>query len=115
MLRSLCALAFVTLAACGPRPISTIPLVEPPPTPLPAADIQLTAGEEMVWSIWWQGIEIGRADLTVSPTEAHSRFSTTMLAKAFASVRYHLITTLDRGAPTAAREALTMSGDSSTI
>ncbi|MBA3461739.1 MAG: DUF3108 domain-containing protein [Deltaproteobacteria bacterium] len=114
MVRPLSLLVLV-LAACGPRPISTTPLVDPPPTPLPAAGIHLTAGEQMEWDVYWQGIQIGRADLTVVAGEAHSRFSTTMLAKAFAKVRYHLITTLDRGTPTAAREALTMDGASSTV
>ena len=109
------SLLILVLAACGPRPISTTPLVDPPPTPLPAAGIQLPVGEQMEWDVYWQGIQIGDADLSVLAGEAHTRFSTTMLAKAFAKVRYHLITTLDRGAPSAAREALTMDGESSTV
>lgn len=108
------SLFVLVLAACGPRPISTTPLVDPPPTPLPPAGIFL-AGEQMEWDVYWQGIQIGDADLSVTGGEVHSRFSTTLLAKAFAKVRYHLITTLDRGTPTAAREALTMDGESSTV
>jgi hypothetical protein len=109
------SLLVLVLAACGPRPISTTPLVDPPPTPLPAAGIHLLAGEQMEWDVYWQGIQIGDADLSVTRGEAHTRFSTTMLAKAFAKVRYHLITTLDRGTPSAAREALTMDGESTTV
>jgi hypothetical protein len=114
MVRPFCVLVLM-LAACGPRPISTTPLVDPPPTPLPAAPLHLPPGEQMEWDVYWEGIQIGDADLTISAGEAHTKFSTTMLAKAFAKVRYQLITTLDRGTPTASREALTMDGESSTL
>lgn len=113
MLRAACVLVAV-LAACGPRTGAKAPLVEPPPTPLPAVGI-LPAGEQMSWEIYWQGILVGSADLAVSQTEAHSRFSTTMLARAFAKVRYQLVSTLDRGRPTASREGLTMKGEASSV
>jgi hypothetical protein len=92
-----------------------VPLVEHPPMPLPAAGIQLAAGEQMTWEVYWQGMLIGSADLAVTTTEAQSKFSTTMLARAFASVRYHLTSTLERGMPTASREGLTMSGEATSI
>ena len=110
----LCSAA-LAVAACGPHPGSTIPLVDPPPTPLPSAGLQLRPGEEMVWDIYWQGLLVGRADLGIGAREAHSKFSTTALARTFAKVRYQLSTTLDRGAATASHESLTRAGqDTST-
>lgn len=114
MLRTLCALALV-LAACGPRPDSTIPLVEAPPTPLPATGLVLAPGEEMVWDVYWQAMQVGRATLSVGAGEARSSFSTTALARAFAKVRYQLITAIARGTATSSREGLTRSGDASSI
>jgi hypothetical protein len=113
MLRATCVLV-AALAACAPRTGARAPLVEPPPTPLPAAGI-LPAGEQMSWEIYWGGILVGNADLAVTPTEAHSRFSSTMLARTFAKVKYHLVSTLDRGRPTASREGLTMHGEASSV
>lgn len=109
------ALALAVVAACTPHAGSTTPLVEPPPTPLPAAGLQLAPGEAMEWDIYWQGLLVGHADLDVAATEAHSRFSTTALAKAFAKVRYDLITTLAGGAATASREAFELPGDRSSV
>ncbi|CAN5731380.1 hypothetical protein BH11MYX3_BH11MYX3_44400 [soil metagenome] len=114
MLRTLCVLA-LAIAACGPHPGSTIPLVEPPPTPLPSTELTLPPGEEMAWDIYWQGLLVGRADLGVAAHEAHSRFSTTALARAFAKVRYHGSSTRDRGGATASRESLTYSGEDSSV
>ena len=113
MLRAACVLV-AALAACAPRTGAQVPLVEPPPTPLPATGL-LPAGEQMSWEIYWQGILVGSANLSVLEGEAHSRFSTTMLAKAFAKVRYLVISTIDRGRPTASREALAMSGETSSV
>jgi hypothetical protein len=109
VLRTLCTFALV-LAACGPRTGSTIPLVEAPPTPLPATGLVLAPGEEMVWDVYWQAMQVGRATLSVGTGEARSSFSTTALARAFAKVKYQLVST-----PTSAREGLTMSGDASSI
>ncbi|MBL0214805.1 MAG: DUF3108 domain-containing protein [Myxococcales bacterium] len=113
MLRTLCTVCLIALgvAACGAHPGSTIPLVDPPPTPLPSAGLQLPSGEQMVWDIYWQGLLVGRADLGIGAREAHSKFSTTALAKAFARVRYQLSTTLDHGAATASHEGLTVGGE----
>ncbi len=114
MLRTLCACALV-LAACGPRPGSTIPLVDAPPTALPAIGLVLAPGEEMVWNVYWQAMQVGRATLSVSAGEARSSFSTTALARAFAKVTYQLVTAIVRGAPASSREGLTMSGDASSV
>lgn len=113
MLRAACVLV-AALAACAPRSGAQVPLVEPPPTPLPAAGL-LPAGEQMSWDIYWEGILVGSANLSVLPGEAHSRFSTTMLARAFAKVRYHVVSTLDGGRPTGSREGLTMRGEASSV
>ncbi len=114
MLRTLCALV-LAVSACGPHAGSTLPLVEPPPTPLPTAELTLLPGEAMAWDIYWQGLLVGRADLSVAAREAHSRFSTTALARAFAKVRYHGITTLDRGLATASRESLQYRGEDNAV
>ncbi len=114
MLRTLFALV-LAVSACGPHSGSTIPLAEPPPMPLPSAALTLPAGEEVAWDIYWQGLLVGRADLAISAREAQSRFSTTALAKAFARVRYHGVTTLDRGVATASRENLEFGGEDSSV
>src|SRR3954464_15991037 len=106
MLRA--ALLVLGLAACGPRLHTSAPLVEPPPTPLPATGIQLAAGEQMTWDAYCQGMLIGSADLGVTSTDARALFSTTMLAKAFAKVRYQLTSALDRGMMTGSRQGFTM-------
>ena len=113
MLRAACVLV-AALAACAPRPGARVPLVEPPPTPLPAAGA-LPAGEQMSWEIYWQGILVGSADLAVTRAEAHSRFSTTMLARTFAKVTYQLVSTIERGRPTTSHEGLTMKGEASAV
>ena len=110
MLRSLCALATIAAIGCGPHTGVAPPLVEPPPTPLPTVG-QLAPGEEMVWDVYWQGLQVGRADLIVAATEAQSTFSTTALARTFANVHYHLGTVLDRGAPSASREEVHLRGE----
>jgi hypothetical protein len=115
MLRSLCALAIIAATGCGPHTGVAPPLVEPPPTPLPAVG-QLSTGEEMVWDIYWEGLLVGSADLTVADTKAQSSFSTTTLARAFANVNYHLVTTLERGVARASRENVHIGGeDTSTV
>lgn len=113
MLRAAVVLV-AALAACAPRAGAKGPLVEPPPTPLPAAG-GLPVGEQMSWEIYWGGILVGNADLAVTQTEAHSRFSTTMLARTFAKVKYQLVSTIERGRPTGAREGLTMKGEASAV
>ena len=73
------ALLLVCLAACGPRLATQAPLVDAPPTLLALTAPQLTRGEEMAWDIYWQGLLVGRAELSVAAREADSRFSTTVL------------------------------------
>jgi hypothetical protein len=68
-----------------------------------------------VWDVYWQAMQVGRATLSVGAVEARSSFSTTALARAFAKVKYQLVTALARGTPTASREGLTTSSDVSSI
>ncbi len=98
------------LAACGPRTGASTPLGAPPPSPLPARDLLLAPGEEMVWDVYWQAVQVGRATLSVGTGEARSTFSTTALARAFAKVSYDLVTT-----PSSAREGFAMSGERSSV
>ncbi len=109
MLRTLCTLALL-VAGCGPRRGSTTPLGDPPPTALPATHLVLAPGEEMGWDVYWQAVQVGHATLSVRERETRSTFSTTALARAFAKVKYQLVTT-----PTSAREGLTMGGEPSAI
>ena len=75
-------------------------------------------GEEMAWDVYWQGLLVGHADLTVAASEVRTRFQTTALARTFAKVRYELVTTFAPGparAPTSAREHVVYGGETTDI
>lgn len=86
------------------------PAVEPPPHVLAGDAIVLIPGEQMVWEVFWQGLEIGRAELRVGPREARSLFATGTLASALAAVRHELTTGLDRGSHRVAHERVVYDG-----
>lgn len=71
----------------------------------------LIPGEQMVWEVFWQGLEIGRAELRVGPREARSLFSTGTLASALANVRHELTTGLDVGPHRIAHELVVFDGE----
>jgi hypothetical protein len=108
-----------SLGACEPsssfRPAALPPLVaaaKPKPVAA-AARLQLAAGESWIWDVQLQGMSIGRAELVVGDHEVHSRFATSKLASAFATVHADDVTTFDRATaqPTATRDVLDVDGD----
>ncbi len=80
------------------------------PRPLPVVT-QLLAGEQMVWEVYWRGVLIGNASLAVDATRARSTFSTGVLARALADVRYELTTMLDGHVARAASELVVVGAD----
>jgi len=88
------------------------PIAEAPsgPTPLPA-ETNLVAGEQMVWEVFWRGVSIGKASLTVDAQRAHSKFTTGILASALADVRYELTTRLADHVAREASELVVLDGD----
>ncbi len=98
------------LAACagGASPAH----VEAPsgPQPLPA-ETNRVAGEQMVWEVFWRGVSIGKASLTVDAQRAHSKFTTGILASALADVRYELTTKLSDHVAREASELVILDGD----
>jgi hypothetical protein len=80
------------------------------PLALPA-ETQLVAGEQMVWEVFWRGVSIGKASLSVDADKAHSDFTTTLLARALADVRYELTTRLADHVAHEATELVVLDGD----
>jgi hypothetical protein len=77
----------------------------------------LEPGEHFAFNVRLHGIEIGRAELDVTATQAASKFKTNDVAGAFATVQDEATTTLDRvGARAAAStEVLIVDGDTKTF
>lgn len=109
--------ALLVLAACGEPHLIAKPLPElvaPAPTAIvTAGPLELPPGESLIWEVRAQGMTIGRAELVVDGDQVRSHFETDTLASMFASVRYELVTTLDRaaGRPSAALETLAVDGE----
>lgn len=103
-------LSCVVAAACASS--AGRPRAEPPagPVALPA-ETNLIAGEQMVWEVFWRGVTIGKASLAVDGPRAHSKFATTLLAKALADVRYELTTTLAAQVAREASELVVLDGE----
>lgn len=80
------------------------------PRALPATT-QLVVGEQMVWEVFWRGVSIGKASMAVDAEKAHSKFTTTMLARALADVRYELTTRLANHVAREATEFVVLDGD----
>ncbi len=98
------------LAACvgGARgPIAELP---GGPLPLPA-ETQLVPGEQMVWEVFWRGVSIGNASLSVDGERVRSKFTTGILARALADVRYELVTRISGHVAREASELVVLDGD----
>ena len=80
------------------------------PHPLPVV-AHLVVGEQMVWEVYWRGVLIGNASLTVDARGAHSKFATGILARALADVRYELTTTLAAHVARTASELVVLDGE----
>ncbi len=106
-MRQLIALAVLAvLAACGPRGSSTLP--EPPPRALSEIPPRLTAGEQISWSVFYQSVPIGRAELITDDRAARTTFRTSRAARILASARFELATAIERGRVRGVRESLTL-------
>jgi hypothetical protein len=102
-------LALAVCAACGPPPPRP---VAPPPPPRALADTapRLPAGEQTVWTVFYGGVTIGRADLIVDERVAHTTFRTSRAARVFAAAHLELATALEGGRARGVREFLTLDG-----
>jgi len=109
-------LVLVLLVACDP-PLHRGPLPEliaaKRPAPAVHHDLKLVPGETLIWNVEVQGLTIGRAELDVGDEEVRSKFATSKLASALATVRDDATTILDRpaGRPRSAIESYTIDGD----
>jgi len=101
------ALILVCLAACGPRLAAKAAVVDAPPTILAQTPPTLTRGEEMAWDVYWQGMQVGHAELVTGVTDVRASFRTGMLASAITSVRYDMTTRIEHGRASATVEILT--------
>ena len=104
-MQRIAVVVIVGLAACAGHGVRTEPLPEAAPTSLATLTPQLVPGERITWDVFWQGMEIGRAQLGVDAREARTTFHTGALASALANVRYDL-----RSAAGHATEVLTHGG-----
>ncbi len=91
------AVILLCLAACVRKPGTQSPVPDAPPAALASTAPQLHRGEEMTWDVFWQGMQVGRAELVSGGQEVRASFRTGMLANAIASVRYDMSTVIDRG------------------
>lgn len=65
----------------------------------------------MVWEVYWRGVLIGNASLAVDTRRARSTFSTGILARALAEVRYELTTELADRVAREASELVVLDGE----
>jgi hypothetical protein len=116
-------LLFALLAACGssvgfaPRPLPDLIATGSPLAALEVKELVLTPGESFAWSVQYQGIAIGRAELAVGEQEVRTKFETNALASAFASAKYELVTVIDRTAkrPLGASERIEADGQTTVV
>src|SRR5687768_14315313 len=98
------------LGACAAAG-ATEPEVDPAPRPLPVNARASVPGEQMVWDVFWQGFQIGRAELRIGSHDARSLFTTTAMARALASVRHELTTSNDGTVNRGAHELVVFDGE----
>lgn len=104
-------LVLALVCACASTASGPVPTGAPVgPHPLPAVP-QLVTGEQMVWEVYWRGVLLGEASLTVDARGAHSTFKTGILAKALAEVRYELTTRLEDRVAREATELVVLDGE----
>src|SRR5258705_3829938 len=90
----------VLLGACVESrvPVQRLPelVVEGAPTSeVSGNEMSLFPGERMIWDVSLDGLSLGRAELVVGPTEAHSEFRTESLVGSLVSVHHDLTTVFD--------------------
>lgn len=91
------AVILLCLAACAGKPRTQALAREAPPAALALVTPQLIRGEEMGWAVWWQGVEVGHAELVTGAQDIRASFRTGTLASAIASIRYDMTTQIDLG------------------
>lgn len=110
-MRVLVLVCACVLAGCSTAAQKSQVEVPRGPVALPVAT-NLIAGEQMVWEVFWRGVSIGKASLTVDGNETvHSKFVTGILARALADVRYELTTKLADHVAREASELVVLDGD----
>lgn len=104
---------------CGEPPLvmkPLPPLVAPEPRTasreVAVTDVGLAVGDHWIWDVQARGFSIGRVELVVGDDEVTSRFHTSGLASAVTSVRYELVTVIDRvsGRPQTSEEEIDYDG-----
>ncbi len=61
----------------------------------------------MAWDVYWQGMQVGHAELVTGASDVRASFRTGTLASAITTVRYDMTTTIDHGRARSTREVLT--------
>lgn len=114
------AVVFATACAHGPgfapKPLPELVATGSPLGPLDSRNFVLDGGESFAWNVQFQGLSIGRAEISVGDQEVRSRFETNALASSFARVKYELVSVIDRNAhrPIGAFETAELDGESQT-
>ena len=103
------------VAGCARKPGTQAPAHDAPPTVLALTAPQLTRGEEMGWDVFWQGMQVGHAELVTGARDVRVSFRTGTLASAVASVRYEMTTLIDRGHARSTTELLSRGGASERV
>jgi hypothetical protein len=98
-------LALLLCAACGPGRAGVARLPDPPRA---LADVapRLAPGEQTTWNVFYQGVQVGRADLIVDDRAARTKFRTSGAARMLSAARFDLATALERGRVRGVREVL---------
>jgi len=98
------------VAACGAHHGPAVALPEPPPISLAATAPAFAPGEQTTWQVFWRNVAVGQLELSIEPRQARTVFRTGALASALSSIRYELVTALDRGRVIATKDTLTVDG-----
>ena len=109
------AVILVCLAGCVRKPGTQAPVPDAPPAALAQLPPHVARGEEMAWDVFWQGMQVGHAELVTGARDVRASFRTGMLASAISSVRYEMTTVIDRGSALSTAEVLARGGSSERV
>ena len=107
-MRGLLPLLTLVAGACGPLPDGPAAPAPEPPRVLADLEPRLAAGEATAWNVFYQGVQIGRADLVVDGRAARTTFRTSRAARVIAAAHLELATALEAGRVRGVRELLTL-------
>lgn len=105
----------IGLTACARRPGTQAAVPEAPPTALALTAPQLHRGEEMAWDVFWQGMQVGHAELVTGAGEVRASFRTGTLASAIANVRYEMTTVVGQDRARSTTEVVSRRGTSERV